>query len=224
VTARLNRADCAAELGQFGLMCGDLGLVVELQPSNALSRRQLAMGQLGRGDVAGYRQSCAEKLKRFAAAEGRADCDYAARACVLAPDAGAEPALVVKLAERALGPDCKDDRQRYLLGAALLRAGRHAEAVEQLELVLAAMQGDESASFSPAYPHFFLAIAHCRLGRMADAHKCSEEAVTHAQRELAANAATPPLWNRRLTLQLLWKEAESALASAAATTNPRDEP
>ena len=60
---------------------------------------------------------------------------------------------------------------------------------------------------SAAYVSYLLAITHYRLGRAAEAGKHLGEANRQAEQVLT-DADDPPPWNRRLTLELLRREAK----------------
>ena len=62
---------------------------------------------------------------------------------------------------------------------------------------------------SPAYTWFFLAMAHKRLGHDDQAHEFLTKAIKRSDEELLPKANAS--WNRRLTLQLLRREAEGVL-------------
>src|SRR5439155_26254291 len=86
------------------------------------------------------------------------------------------------------------------LGAALYRAGRFAAAAGQLREA-GALKPDPRTS--PCYTWLFLAMAHQRQGNADEARRWLAKAVEALDSELV-NAP----WNRRLTLQLLRREAE----------------
>jgi hypothetical protein len=88
------------------------------------------------------------------------------------------------------------------LPAALYRAGRWHEAIAPLRANIA------NPGSSPVYADYFLAMANWRLGRQEEARAHLRAAGLQSDRELAASP--PPPWNRRLTLQLLRREAEGS--------------
>jgi len=66
--------------------------------------------------------------------------------------------------------------------------------------------------YSPVYTHFFLAMAHHRLGHAAEAKNWLDKAMAGAERELRhPTSDASRVWNRRLTLQLLQREAEAVV-------------
>ena len=100
-----------------------------------------------------------------------------------------------------------------VLGAALYRAGRHQEALRRLTQADAAYASDKMPRQPLEYTWLFLAMAEHRLGHLEAARKWFDRAVvTRDNRNGAvAPAADPIPWNRRLTLQILHREAEAVL-------------
>jgi Flp pilus assembly protein TadD len=129
----------------------------------------------------------------------------AAWTCVLGPDGVVEPGRVVELAEKLAAQDPKDRSRQTILGAALYRAGRFKEAERRLDQA-AALPADGSQPVECMW--FFLAMAHQRLGHAREARACLEKG--HKQMEQRAKDANL-LWNRRLSLELLRREAEALL-------------
>jgi hypothetical protein len=84
----------------------------------------------------------------------------------MGPDGSTDPGDTVRRAERAiaaLSPEEALGAQRYL-GAAIYRAGRHAEAVSLLETSVRSGRPDRRS-----WDWAFLAMAHYRLGHDAEA-------------------------------------------------------
>jgi tetratricopeptide (TPR) repeat protein len=139
-------------------------------------------------------------FERFGTAEEPLTAYTLAWTCVLATQAVADPTRPVQLAERALAKDANDPAYHDTLGAALYRAGRFPEAVRQLGEASTLKPNPKT---SPRYAWLFLAMAHHRQGNTDEARRWLDKAVHGLDSELAE---TP--WNRRLTLQLLRREAE----------------
>ena len=123
------------------------------------------------------------------------------------------------MAEAALRKDPQTGWTSTILGAALYRADRFAEAVRRLNEANAAWEqaGTKPAMYSPAYLWFFLAMAHQRKGDAAEARRWLDKAQKWMEQE--TQDSRNPAWNRRLTLQLLRREAEQLLGAPA--TDPR---
>jgi tetratricopeptide (TPR) repeat protein len=188
----------------------------ELSADNMDIRYWQALTRVGACDLAGYRDACAGLLDRF----GQADLPN--RECwvlVLAPDAVNDRNRPVHMAEAALRKDPQMDWASTILGAALYRAGRSAEAVQRLNEANAVWEqaATKPAVYSPAYTWFFLAMAHQRQGDAAEARRWLDKAQKWMEQETqdSRNLA----WNRRLTLQVLRREAEQRLGDPA--TDPQ---
>jgi tetratricopeptide (TPR) repeat protein len=137
----------------------------------------LAAVQLARGDVAGYRRSCATLVGRFGQDDHPDVVHSAAWFCLRSPDAGVDPTDLVRMARKAVergageGPGKRHDYLRTL-GVALYRAGRYFEALGPL---------DESMKVQPsgddACDRLFLAMAHHWLGHADEARRWYDRAV-----------------------------------------------
>jgi tetratricopeptide (TPR) repeat protein len=100
------------------------------------------------------------------------------------------------------------DNAQYLggLGAILMRAGKYSEAKEKLVNALEA--GESNNTFSSDI-RYFLAMTEHHLGNSDSAEDLLSKANESADKELADS----PAWNRRMTLELLRREAESLIRS-----------
>jgi WD40 repeat protein/tetratricopeptide (TPR) repeat protein len=221
-----DHAEAHYQLGRFTALLkwkgafADYARVVVTIPARAQYVNGLA--RLGSGDRSGYRRVCAETLERFGRTENAEAANYAAWACVLGPEAVRELEQPVRLAARALDAD-PQDAYAVTLGAALFRAGRFREAIRRLEPAGNAKKADPTkvTPYSPAYRWLFLAMAHQRLGNAAEARRWLDKASRWMKRQ-AQDPSNPAegLWNRRLTLQLLRREAE-ALRDRPAADPPK---
>jgi WD40 repeat protein/serine/threonine protein kinase/tetratricopeptide (TPR) repeat protein len=171
-----------------------------------------AMLHLRDGNLDGYRKICSEMLERFGVA--------AAWTCTLTPNSGADPAQIVDLVEKAFAKSARDHWDFNRFGAALYRAERFEDAVKRLT----------EATELDTHPYrtnmlctwFFLAMAHHRLGHSEEARRWLAKGVQGT--EEAVKSPAEPLrkcgnpdgviganWDRRLTLQLLRREAEQLI-------------
>jgi serine/threonine protein kinase/tetratricopeptide (TPR) repeat protein len=149
---------------------------VELAPPSYSPWCHLAAVQLARGDVAGYRRSCATLLGRFGRDDRPDSRNSVAWFCLLIPDAGVDPADLVRVAEKAVA-QCDDrspEKRRACLntlGVALYRAGRYREAIDRLdESTKAHPRGGDPGDW------LFLAMAHHRLGHTDEARRWYDQA------------------------------------------------
>ena len=101
------------------------------------------------------------------------------------------------------------------MGAVRYRAGQADKAVEEMNAAIQRIDDPNAElSVSPAYYYFFLAMAHHRLGNAEAALSWFTKATEAAQTELGTHENTSGQtmsWNRRLTLELLNKEAAQLL-------------
>jgi WD40 repeat protein/Flp pilus assembly protein TadD len=154
------------------------------------------------GDRAGYSAACATMLKRFGKVKDPSVANQIAWTCALAPDALADLTLAVDLTRMAVRTNPKEWAMHNTLGAVLYRAGQDADAIKEL---------NKAIRLNPAggtvHDFLFLAMAHHRLGKPADARSWLEKAAqAHAKQ-------VPAFWADRLEWQLLHREAETLLKS-----------
>ena len=166
------RAENLAKSGQWALAADAYGKFVEQEPENLVLRQNHIRALEAADDVAGVRRACEDLLERSANAT-TADLALAnniAWCCALTPYAVVNPGALVRMAEAAMkSPNVTGraggDRLR-ILGAALYRAGRFAEAIRSLE-ASHQVRGDDGDLRGFA----FLALAHHRLGHRDEARR-----------------------------------------------------
>ena len=129
----------------------------------------------------------------------------------LSPQAHDDYGPAIALAQRGLELNKEHPEAIRSLGAILYRAGKFDEAAQQLApLAVNAEKSSPAAKTSSVYPLFFLAMAQHQLGKKDEARATLQKAADLAQAELSDDT-NPPRWNRKLTLELLQKEAEGLL-------------
>jgi WD40 repeat protein/tetratricopeptide (TPR) repeat protein len=223
VTLKPDHAEARYQLGLFVALSRWKGAFADyaraLVPIPARAQYLDALARLGSGDRDGYRRVCAETLERFGQTEDAVAANYVAWASVLAAGAVRDLDQPIRLAARALDADPKKDAYAVTLGATLYRAGRFREAGQRLEKAGNPNEADPTKAtlYSPAYRWLFLAMAHQRLGHAGEARRWLDRAVQWMKRQ-AKDPSNPAegTWNRRLTLQLLRREAEALLDRPAA--------
>ncbi len=171
----------------------------------------LALLHLSTGRTKDYRALCETLLERFGQAD---DPDFwAVVICKLAPDAVADLARPVQLAERIVARHPRDAGLDGILGETLYRKGDLNAAVRRLE---AGIRADPGVGVH--WRKLFLAMAYHRLDRAAEARQLLREAAEwiekNGQEKLAEGAELkePLPWVVRLDIQLLRGEAEELLA------------
>ena len=134
--AHFELGDACARLGRWDQAQAEIGRAAELDPGNQWYMFHASVLQLRAGDLAGYRRVCREMLKRFGDTRKPEVAERTAKTCLLAPDAVADLAPVLTLADRAVRGTEKSSNYRYFVlvkGLAESRAGRNAEAVNWVE-------------------------------------------------------------------------------------------
>ena len=202
----------------------DYTQLIELKADSPLAWYKLALFALQRGDHAGYRKLCSRMLERFDEFAGVDDASWATWTCVLAPDAVADWTKPLKFAEKVHAADGTNYDKLNHLGAVLYRSGRFPEAARRLTEAEAVFKQAPIAGSTIVYNWFFQAMARHRLGHTAEAAgwlKKAVEAIDEPSPKTAQAPATIP-WNRRLTSQLLRREAEELLKNPADLSLPAD--
>jgi tetratricopeptide (TPR) repeat protein len=221
-----SRGGVYAELEEWDKAAGDLEKAAALG-SPPYECYKLALARLAAHDPAGYRKACALILEHLAKAEeGDTAMEIAAWGCVVGPQGLANPDALLRYAEKWVAEQPKSFVRLNLLGAALYRAGRLEEAVQRLADAHGVYTPADERRVAITYTRYFLAMAHQGLGHAAEARQWLDKAMPATNRALAplgkptagpAGAATdparglPPPWNRRLTLELLRREAVELL-------------
>jgi len=175
---------------------------VQQIPDDLELRLQLSLALLCSGDRAGWRRSNAALLDRFGGTSHADTARNVAWACVLGPDATADPEVPVRLAEAAVRGATETAKIYYLstLGAALYRAGRFDDAIRRLEEGIRLGGG-----VTPPQDWAFFAMAHHRLGHRDLALRWLDRLRNHRPSE-----SPDPLW-WDLRIPLLRSEAEAVI-------------
>jgi serine/threonine protein kinase/tetratricopeptide (TPR) repeat protein len=186
--------------------------VLELQPDAAPAHFKYALLRLHLGGRDAHRTACAAMLTRFGNSPDLDAAYWTAWTCTLGPDAVSDWQPVVRLAEKALAADRKNCDKLQLLGAVLYRAGRFEEALKRLTEAEAAFQEARNPLSTVIYNWLFQAMTRHRLGQADEARKWLEKAVEAIDRPPEKSKdANAGVWNRRLTLQLWQREAQTQL-------------
>jgi serine/threonine protein kinase len=203
---RLERAEFYALRDDWVKAAADLAAARDLNAGDVQLHYRHALARLGAADLPEYRRACAAMLERFDRTQSPEEAHWVCWALSLGPDAVQDWRQAVQLAEAAFQNNPNSDQYGNTLGAVLYRAGRFREAIERLEGIGKASKA-KPPGISLAYPRFFLAMAHHRLGHVKESHQWLDRAVQRTQQEMAKPDAVP--WNRSLTLRLLRREAEA---------------
>jgi tetratricopeptide (TPR) repeat protein len=203
-------------LGEWRKAQADLKKIFASQDASYFSHYQHALSSLILNETPAYRDRCAAMVAEFRQTDDAMSANFVAWTCALAPDAVEDYELAIALAVQAVDAQPPTDQFFNTLGAILFRAGRQEEAIERLEeLERRREAADEgTARSSPAYTWYFLTMAHYAAGNAEQAQEYLNKANQWTD-EVLADEASPPAWNRRATLEILRKEAETLLESDA---------
>jgi tetratricopeptide (TPR) repeat protein len=191
---------------------------LELEATNDAALYQRALLHLAVGDMNGYRTMTKRIAAQLQTTVPGPNVHLLHWACVLAPDAVTNYSPVLEAVRRTVArqtnsSDSLPDLQT--LGALLYRARHYPEAVLQLTDVFQISQRIDINAIlaSPIYGIYFLAMAHAQLNHTNEAEEWFQRAsdLDPLARAGETNAVPGIAWNRRLTLQLLRKEADSVL-------------
>ncbi len=214
------RAEAQAARGQWGDAAVDLQEAIRLKPGLPSSYERFAAVRLKQGQAEEYRKICADMLTRFADDEGI--FGTVAWACSLQDGAVPDPGIPLSMATRAVADQPGSFYPLNTLGAAYYRAGRFKEAVDQLNescatykqaARIAQARGYAAAEALPVedgrpVDWVFLAMAHHRLGREAEAR----EFLKKTRDAMESKAVKDPrrTWHR-IALEILLAEAEGLI-------------
>jgi WD40 repeat protein len=208
------RGHARANLGQWQAAATDFerttagaaraGVVPDILADSWCARALLC---LRAGDAEGYRRTCAAMLERFGKAPARQILGTVVLAC-LGADSGVDRANQVLLAEKAIDPG-RPSAGRLFLAAALFRAGRHQEALEQFQM----LKGGKDPSVLQLV---FEAMTRHRLGQAEEAKKLLRRAVDRIEKR-QQDPASPAagLWTQHVYADVFRREAEAVLKEPA---------
>jgi WD40 repeat protein/serine/threonine protein kinase/tetratricopeptide (TPR) repeat protein len=163
-------------------------------------------------DFTGYRQTCAELMRDFGTTRDASAANAVAYTRVLLRQGLTREEADKLAAISKVSVDAKPDSSDYLstYGAALYRAGRFQQAVEQLDKA-------RHYSVDDVWQQLFLAMAHHRLGHPDDARSWLQKAEERIEAALNPKhkdkAFHLPRWEQRLVWQLLLNEARDTLSA-----------
>jgi len=219
------RAVAYLRRSQWEKAARDFQKATELTPGDALARYRLALVRLHLGDREAYRKLCSAMLDLFGRSANADAAFWTAWTCMLAPDAVADWQPVVRLAEKAgtVAPNSFDNLTH--LGRALYCAGRFEEAAKHLTQAEAAFKETTDPTSSIIYTRLFQAMTQQRLGRADKAKEWLDKALKDIEQppQDRPQDGGAMRWNRRLTLQILRREAEKLLKEESATKHQESE-
>jgi eukaryotic-like serine/threonine-protein kinase len=216
--AHFELGDAYARLGRWDQALAAIGKASELDPGNQWYMFHAAVLQLQTADLAGYRRVCREMLKRFGDTRKPEVAERTAKTCLLVPDAVADLAPVLALADRAV---TEQSSNRYFLlckALAEYRAGRNAEAVKWEERVAPDAGGRDIdvAAFA------VLAMAQHQIGRREQAFAALDKAEAVVAKKMGDPGTGRPYardWDDWLRSRILLDEARKLMKNDSRAKN-----
>jgi len=204
------RARAEAELGEWPRVLDDCKNAIARGTAEPLIWYMQALGSLKQGDTAGYSQSCADMLERFAQTELPGQANTVAWACALAPAALADLGQAVRLATRAVNAERDRAQFRNTLGAVQYRAKQFQAARANLQESVRLSKGGEPEDW------LFLAMVCHLQGDKAEARVWLDKAVRwrDSGRHLSGTDGQLLSLSRLTEVDLLRREAEALLAGS----------
>jgi tetratricopeptide (TPR) repeat protein len=204
------RGTVHAELGHWAAAAVDFAQAAAQEPDNIQFRYSQALAALAGGDTRGYQRLYPTLLAAFDRSDPPYDAALLLLALAVAPDGVTDAARLVALAERtvaAMPPHVAGDPYLVALGAALYRAGRLEEALQQLT-----EPSEATGGIMLHCDGLLLAMTHARLGHGAEARQWLERALPALDETLGRKPGEIQYsWDWRLLLQRLREEAESVV-------------
>jgi WD40 repeat protein len=202
---RHRRAVAEAMLGQWQEAVDDCSRSIAAGPSDVGPWYLQALGRLNLEDKSGYKQSCADMLKRFGSTDSYEDANDVAWVCALSPDAIAELNQVIALAIKVTKAEPTRGAYHSTLGALLYRSGQWEAARASLHEAIRLSNDDVPED------QLFLAMTCHRQGETAKARLCLDKALRWCDAAKAKDLPLPEVLH--LTeVRLLRREAEDLLA------------
>jgi tetratricopeptide (TPR) repeat protein len=170
----VERSDLCALLGLWDLAAEDYTREFALhEPDTAVRWYRHALLRLHLGDVEDYRQLRRRMRARFGGTLNSVFATELVRTSLLAPEAAADSARLLREAEILAAADPASLYHRYLLGIAHYRAGNPAAAIVRLRQSL----GSNTETWNLRLMNYpILAMAHHRLRQSAEARQALNQA------------------------------------------------
>jgi tetratricopeptide (TPR) repeat protein len=212
------RAEFRVARKQYREAAADFAEASRLQPDDPTIWGRCAIACLGARDPEGFRRTCPGMLKACGRLSSPKARNWISWTAFRGPDAMSDFGPLLKLQEEVLQQqtDAKDPILWYYqmtYGAILCRAGQHEKSVQQLTA---------SCQLHPqggnGYDWFFLALAHHHLGHSEEALRWLGKAFAWMDRASGgtiqdAYIPIPLAWMDRVTMEILFDEAESLIVA-----------
>ncbi len=210
--ARFGRANLFVESNEWDRAVADLDAACGTPGVPITAWIDAARIRVNRGDLAGYRRTCDDLIRRHGKTADASSANNACWACCLGPDALPDLGQAVRLAELAVGAN-PNHASLNTLGAILYRTGRFEDAIGRLR---EGMKKDGKEDVASDW--LFLAMAHHRLGHSDEARTSLDKATAairqQSPRDPASAGAVQIL--EELEVRILLREAQSTVGVAPA--------
>jgi WD40 repeat protein/tetratricopeptide (TPR) repeat protein/tRNA A-37 threonylcarbamoyl transferase component Bud32 len=163
--AHFFRGMAYAEIEEWEQARRDETATVALVPQSFMGWKLRALSELGLGDTGAYRETCRAALERLSGSDNAYALESLVSMCVRAPDAGVDPAAIVKFAEQAVEKFPKNANFQRTLGHAFYRAGMYEKSIDRLREVVSMGGGSLPIDW------LIVAMAHHRLGHADEARR-----------------------------------------------------
>jgi tetratricopeptide (TPR) repeat protein len=161
-----SRGRAYAELGHWSKAAAELARAIDAGSTSYHVWYGWAVLCMQSGDLTSYRSKCRLLIDRFSSTRITQNLYILALICTLGPCATQDPDRIVAMADRVVAAHPDYPHALHVRGAALYRADRFQESINQLqEAVKARPEGDKVEDW------LFLAMASKRLGRNDDAER-----------------------------------------------------
>ena len=205
---RRKRIDAAIQLAKWDIARSDLA-TLRNKIDTPRARYELALLSLLAHQTDEYARLCTDGMKPSSGESNRNTPQsrfWDLWSCVLALNALSDYSQAVQFSRQLVELEPTNPQFVQCLGGLLLRAGLYEEALTFLDK---SIQLAASQTTSVSYSNYLLAITHQKFDHPDEAKRWLEKANTVADEELTAGDSVA--WNRRGTIELLRREAESLI-------------
>jgi WD40 repeat protein len=208
--AHQSRGEAHVRSQRWGKAAAEFARAADRRPDDYEYWYYQAIAHLAAGDHKAYQQACARMLERFAKSQDAYAISKLAYTCVPASDSLSDMSVLVPLAEKG-APVFRGNTR--IVGAALYRVNKPAEALEQF-------QRSAKDGFVPrAWDWLFLAMIHHRRENFKEATQCLDKAVRWieeanqpAEKSKTEKRAVWGHWTEQQEVEALRQEAEALVS------------
>ncbi|HUG92778.1 MAG TPA: tetratricopeptide repeat protein, partial [Planctomycetaceae bacterium] len=214
------RALLHARLGHWQEAHDDYTRGLELDPDNHVWSYHRAPLRLKLGDREGYVRECREMLARFGSTQHPMLAERTAKNCLVLPDAMEDPAVVLRLADRAMTDTEHTDLYPHfqsIKGIAEYRAGRFEQALPWLQKGFTGLKNPPCRAMT----QLFLSMAYHKLDRHDEARLAFEAARAFIEKQLPGpdDGDLGLGWHDWIRCQTVLEEAEALIRGGSGSSH-----